>query len=178
MGAVAWLGELGEYADTLPYEVRGMLRSRANTIEGGTTEINKNILGERVLGLPREADPSVRCRGGRCRAVELRVALVIERRGAVGWSVFNRPSPRQRHGCADAGRPRVGLARAGRRSAVRVIVNTGEGGHSRPGSTSSNSARDPDALRKQSGRTRRAELSMTSWHNQVWKPVIATLRTA
>ena len=46
-----------EYADSLPREVRGMLRSRANTIEGGTTEINKNILGERVLGLPREPDP-------------------------------------------------------------------------------------------------------------------------
>jgi alkylation response protein AidB-like acyl-CoA dehydrogenase len=55
--AMAWPDAGGTWSDSLPYQVKGMLRSRANTIEGGTTEVNKNILGERVLGLPREADP-------------------------------------------------------------------------------------------------------------------------
>jgi alkylation response protein AidB-like acyl-CoA dehydrogenase len=47
----------GEYASSLAPEVRGMLRSRANTIEGGTSEVNRTLIGERVLGLPREPDP-------------------------------------------------------------------------------------------------------------------------
>jgi len=53
MDALAWDGAGLEY----PREVYGFLRSRANTIEGGTSEVNRNVLGERVLGLPREPDP-------------------------------------------------------------------------------------------------------------------------
>jgi len=63
--AVNFLGPEGllfpSYEYTAPTEMRAdrdlrwsFLRSRANSIEGGTTEIMKNILGERVLGLPGE----------------------------------------------------------------------------------------------------------------------------
>jgi alkylation response protein AidB-like acyl-CoA dehydrogenase len=57
---VAWRGDAGDltdYARSMPAEVRGMLRSRANTIEGGTSEVNRNVLAERVLGLEKEPDP-------------------------------------------------------------------------------------------------------------------------
>jgi len=35
--------------------VRGWLRAKANSIEGGTSEINLNVVAKRVLGLPDPA---------------------------------------------------------------------------------------------------------------------------
>nr|WP_308208007.1 acyl-CoA dehydrogenase family protein [Actinomadura madurae] len=37
---------------------RLLLASRAMSIGGGTTEVNLNVIGERILGLPRDPDPA------------------------------------------------------------------------------------------------------------------------
>jgi len=52
-GAYAMLARGSEHAIAGGAWQYGFLRSRANSIEGGTTDILKNIIAERVLGLPR-----------------------------------------------------------------------------------------------------------------------------
>jgi alkylation response protein AidB-like acyl-CoA dehydrogenase len=53
VGAQSLLGEGEELAEAEGRWSYAMLRSRANSIEGGTSEVLRNILAERVLGLPR-----------------------------------------------------------------------------------------------------------------------------
>ncbi len=52
MGGVAWMP--GD--DAAESRAHNFLRARANTIEGGTSEVLRNQIGERLLGLPREPD--------------------------------------------------------------------------------------------------------------------------
>ena len=47
---LGWTGEAYEPAELLA--VRGWLRTKANSIEGGTSEVNLNVISKRVLGLP------------------------------------------------------------------------------------------------------------------------------
>ncbi|WP_026403066.1 acyl-CoA dehydrogenase [Actinomadura rifamycini] len=56
------LGEHGALTGGWKSELRArwtrhLLASRAMTIGGGTTEVNLNVIGERILGLPRDPEP-------------------------------------------------------------------------------------------------------------------------
>jgi alkylation response protein AidB-like acyl-CoA dehydrogenase len=55
LGADATASDVGD-AEAKEW-ITQFLRTRANSIEGGTSEIQRNIVGERVLGLSREPDP-------------------------------------------------------------------------------------------------------------------------
>jgi alkylation response protein AidB-like acyl-CoA dehydrogenase len=75
----SWNRRLGELAmdihgmdatvlDAFPYELddvqRSFLFSRSVTIYGGSNQIQRNIIGERVLGLPAEPKPAPAARRG------------------------------------------------------------------------------------------------------------------
>ena len=101
--------------------------------------------------------------------------LLVERRGPVGWLIFNRPQAGNAMNAAMLNELEAAWLELEADPAVRVIVNTGEGDVFQTGLDVVQLSRDPDALRKQSGRTRRAELRLTSWQNGVWKPVVAAV---
>jgi enoyl-CoA hydratase/carnithine racemase len=101
--------------------------------------------------------------------------LLVERNGPVGWLIFNRPAARNSMNAVMLDELEEAWRELNEDPAVRVIVNTGEGDAFQTGLDVVQLSRDPDALRTQSGRTRRAELRLTGWHNDVWKPVITAV---
>ncbi|MCU1462872.1 MAG: Enoyl-CoA hydratase/isomerase [Acidimicrobiales bacterium] len=101
--------------------------------------------------------------------------LLVERRGPVGWLIFNRPDIGNAMDAAMLAELELAWRELDADPDVRVIVNTGEGDAFQTGLDVAQLSRDKEALREQSRRTRRAELKLTAWHNGVWKPVIAAV---
>jgi enoyl-CoA hydratase/carnithine racemase len=101
--------------------------------------------------------------------------LVVRRDGPLGWLIFNRPDA----GNAMDAAMMAALPDAWREldsdDAVRVIVVTGAGRAFQTGLDMVQLARDPDALREMSRRTKRADLRLTGWHCGVSKPIVTAV---
>jgi hypothetical protein len=83
MDAMAWDSPTRDYAASLPFEVRGMLRSRANTIEGITTEVNRTCWASVRSVCPGSLTRGKDTRGATCRLLMAYETVVVERRGPV-----------------------------------------------------------------------------------------------
>jgi enoyl-CoA hydratase/carnithine racemase len=101
--------------------------------------------------------------------------LAVERRGSVGWLVFDRPDVGNAMNAAMFAELEDAWRELDRDPAVRVIVNTGNGPAFQTGLDVAQLSKDREALSEQSRRTRDADLRLTAWHNEVWKPVIAAV---
>jgi enoyl-CoA hydratase/carnithine racemase len=101
--------------------------------------------------------------------------LVVERRGAVGWLIFDRPDVGNAMNAAMMDELEAAWTELDADPSVRVIVNTGNGPAFQTGLDVAQLSRDRDALREHSRRTRDFELRFTAWHLAVTKPVLAAV---
>jgi enoyl-CoA hydratase len=101
--------------------------------------------------------------------------LRVERRGRVGWLIFDRPEVGNAMDATMFAELEDAWRELDRDPDVRVVVNTGNGPAFQTGLDVAQLSTDKEALREQSRRTRDADLRLTAWHNQVWKPVIAAV---
>jgi enoyl-CoA hydratase len=108
-------------------------------------------------------------------AIEEGTGLAVERHGPVGWLIFDRPQAGNAMDAAMLDALPLAWRELDDDPEVRVIVNTGNGRHFQTGLDVVQLSRNPDALREQSRRTKRAELLISAWHNQVATPVIAAV---
>ncbi len=101
--------------------------------------------------------------------------LIVEHRDRVGWLIFNRPEAANAMNSVMLDELEAAWRQLDADPDVRVIVNTGRGKTFQSGLDVVELARNPEALKQQSRRTRTAELRLTAWQNQVGKPVIAAV---
>jgi enoyl-CoA hydratase/carnithine racemase len=101
--------------------------------------------------------------------------LVVTKSDGVGWLILDRPDAGNAFDAKMLDELESAWADLEADPEVRVIVNTANGKSFCTGMDVKQVARDKDAMRKHSRRTRDAELKISSWHCGVWKPVIAAI---
>jgi enoyl-CoA hydratase/carnithine racemase len=101
--------------------------------------------------------------------------LIVERHGHVGWLINNRPdqlnamNAKMRDEFADA------WLELDRDPEVRVIVHTGNGRAFQTGVDVTEIATDGLGMQRYQDSVAGFDLHFTSWHQQVWKPVITAV---
>ena len=101
--------------------------------------------------------------------------LVVNKSDGVGWLILNRSEAGNAFDALMLDELEAAWAELDADPAVRVIVNTATGKSFCTGMDVVQVARDKEAMRLHSRRTRDAELRISSWHCDVWKPVIAAV---
>jgi enoyl-CoA hydratase len=101
--------------------------------------------------------------------------LVVERRGPVGWLINNRPDQLNAMSAKMREEFAVAWDVLDRDPEVRVIVHTGEGRAFQTGVDVTEIATDGVGMERYRQSVEDFDLHFTSWHQQVWKPVITAV---
>ena len=101
--------------------------------------------------------------------------LIVERRGPVGWLINNRPEQLNAMNAAMRDEFAVAWRELDADPAVRVIVHTGEGRAFQTGVDVAEIAGDGLGMERYRDSMEQFDVHFTSWHQQVWKPVITAV---
>jgi enoyl-CoA hydratase len=101
--------------------------------------------------------------------------LRIERHGAVGWLINNRPERLNAMNAKMRDEFAVAWRELDEDPSVRVIVHTGEGKAFQTGVDVLEIASDGVGMERYRQSVEDFDLHFTSWHNNVWKPVITAV---
>ncbi|MGZ4795699.1 MAG: enoyl-CoA hydratase/isomerase family protein [Acidimicrobiia bacterium] len=101
--------------------------------------------------------------------------LVVERRGPVGWLLNNRPDQLNAMNAAMRDEFAVAWQELDADPDVRVIVHSGTGRAFQTGVDVAEVATDGVGMERYRDSVAEFDLHFTSWHQQVWKPVITAV---
>jgi enoyl-CoA hydratase/carnithine racemase len=101
--------------------------------------------------------------------------LIVERRGPVGWILFNRPERRNAMNNAMRDELRKAWTELDDDPDVRVIVNAATGRDFQTGADVMELASDGVGMERYRESVETWDLGFTAWHLGIWKPVIAAV---